>query len=430
MMKKNKLIKCVSSLSITPRGINSSYAWDFKRYFKAKAFGWKGTQLAKKRISSALKEINKINKTNKILAAEGSIYLMSRFWPAFQHIDTSSGSLGNVVNHAMEKLLLTIIEAPAELVIRQHWLDILWNILQNDGVDYVAAIAEYWGELSGYPDEASRRADQFSFIVKEEWNCHRAIVHFDVAYLSALFYSGRFDEILEVTEKAPYMTWQIKKIVARVLALTDVDKAINYAEQVCGIINQSQYEVYKYCEKLLIDCARIEEAYERYGIMANQASTYINWFNKIKKKYKSIKSDKQILLDLINSKVAEPGKWFAVANKLQYYDLAVELVQNSPADPKTLTRAAKNCLKKNPSYALEIAIRSLHWIVMGYGYEITNYDVLDAMTVLEKSAEVTNQTKKVIKKVNAMVDNKSSNFYAQIISTYMSTHFAQKTRGG
>ena len=71
---------------------------------------------------------------------------------------------------------------------------------------YVAAIAEYWGELSGYPDEASRRADQFSFIVKEEWNCHRAIVHFDVAYLSALFYSGRFDEILEVTEKAPYMT--------------------------------------------------------------------------------------------------------------------------------------------------------------------------------------------------------------------------------
>lgn len=153
-----------STLNRSRTGLQSCHPWVFKPYFRAKTFGWRGTQLAIKRMKGALKEINQANKTTPLLAAEGAIYLMSRFWPAFQHIDTSSGSLGNAVYHAMQKLLPIILNAPADLSTRQHWLDILWQVLQEDGVDYVAMIAEYWGELSGVNGGVKARIDGAGYI--------------------------------------------------------------------------------------------------------------------------------------------------------------------------------------------------------------------------------------------------------------------------
>jgi hypothetical protein len=426
IMTKNKQRKAASTLLMNEKGLKSNYGWHFKPYFRAKAFGWRGSQLAIKRIKEALKEINNINKTNKILAAEGAIYLMSRFWLAFQHIDTSTGSLGNAVNLAMEKLLTIIIQAPASLIIRQHWLDILWQILQDDGVDYVAEISDKWGELAGFPEEASRRADEFSFIVKMEWESNRSAIHFDAAYLSALFFAKRYDEIMEIIEKAPYPSWRINKFGAMVLALTDINKAIAYAEQARHAINAPQLSIDEYCETVLIDSGQSEEAYKRYAISANQANTYMNWFNRIKKKYRAIKSDQQILFDLIDAKVTEPGKWFSVANKLKQYDLAIKLIQKSPADPKTLNRAAKASLEENPSYALKVALFSLQWMVMGYGYEISNFDVFDALDTIDKSAQVTHQTKTAIRKLIEIANTDTSGFYSPIILTHLKTNYSEK----
>ena len=150
-MEKNKS-KLQSTLKMTLKGLKSSYPWSFKVYFRAGIYSWRGSQLAAKRLKEALREINKVNKQEPLLAAEGAIFLMSRFWPALEYIDTSSGSLGNAVGNIIEKLLPIIINAPASLLVRQHWLDILWEILQADGVSYVADIAQYWGELAGYPE--------------------------------------------------------------------------------------------------------------------------------------------------------------------------------------------------------------------------------------------------------------------------------------
>ena len=415
-----------TTLKMTDNGLQSRHPWGFKNYFRSRAYSWHGSQLAIKRIKERFKEINQIKKHLSLLAAEGVIYLMSRFWPAFEHIDTSSGSLGNAVCYAMEKLLPIVIDAPADLPTRQHWLDILWEVLQNDGVDYVSLISDYWGELSGYKEEASRRADEFLWIVKREWESNHSIVHYDVACLSALFYADRFEEVLALIELAPYPSWWTRKFGIRVLALTDPDKAIAYAEDTRHIINTNQLSIDQYCENILLNASKIEEAYKRYGIHANQANTYLAWFNSIKKKYSDIRTDKQILLDLIGQDIAEPGKWFATANKIGCYDIALELIKNSPANPKTLNRAAKKHLATNPNYALDVSFTALQCIIEGYGYEITGLDVHKALSLIKQSAIATGKWDTVKKKLCEIVNKNTSIWCLNIISMYLVEHNMRK----
>lgn len=408
-----------TTLKMTNTGLQSSYQWGFKKYFRSRAYGWRGSQLAIKRMKEALKEINQVKKHSSLLAAEGAIYLMSRFWPAFEHIDTSSGSLGNAVCGTMEQLLPIIIEAPADLSTREHWLDILWEVLQNDGVDYVSLIADYWGELAGYKEEASRRADEFLWIVKRGWKEHHSIVHYDVACLSALFYAGRYEEILALIELDPYPSWWARKFGARVLALTDPDKAITYAEDTRHFINTNQLSIDQYCEDVLLNAGRIEEAYERYGIYANRANTYLTWFTGIKKKYSNIRIDREILLDLIDQDIAEPGKWFATANKIGCYDIALKLIQESPADPKTLNRAAEKHLATNPDYALKVAFIALQWMIRGYGYEITGLDVHAALSVIKQAAIATGEWNVVKNQLRKIINENAPTWCLKIISMYL-----------
>ena len=74
----------------------------------------------------------------------------------------------------------------------------------------------------------------------------------------------------------------------------------------------------------------------------------------------------------------EEGKWFAAAKHVELFDEAIRLAYRSPCSPQTLTRAARDFADTNPSFALEAGIAALHWLVEGYGYDITNVDVLSA----------------------------------------------------
>lgn len=414
-MEKNKS-NLQSTLKMSLKGLKSSHPWNFKVYFRTGIYGWRSSQLAAKRLKEALREINKVNKQESLLAAEGAIFLMSRLWPALEHIDTSSGSLGNAVDNIVEKLLPILINAPASLLLRQHWLDILWEILQTDSVSYVADIAQYWGELAGYPEEASRRADAFESLVKVAWQRDGSIVHYDVAYLSALYFAERFDEVLDALKQDPRPSWKTRKFGARVLVLTDPDKAIAYAENTRDIINTNQASISCFCEEALIKTCQTNEAYTRYAIPANNANTYLNWFNKIKKKYKAIKTDQEILSDLIAANIAEPGKWFATANKLKCFDLALELIKDNPSDPKTLNRAAKDRLDEEPHYALNVAMSSLYWMTQGFGYEISNGDVHDALSVIKQSAKEIGLWEITKQQLEKMVETDATVFISKTIS--------------
>ena len=73
------------------------------------------------------------------------------------------------------------------------------------------------------------------------------------------------------------------------------------------------------------------------------------------------------------------GKWFAAAKDLNLYALALELANTTPGDPKTLTRAARDCLDAEPEFALGSAMAALRWLSEGWGYEVTSADVVGGL---------------------------------------------------
>jgi hypothetical protein len=127
------------------------------------------------------------------------------------------------------------------------------------------------------------------------------------------------------------------------------------------------------------------EAYERYAISANRAGTYLATFRGIAKKYPE-KSQETILSDLVRSEPGSEGKWFAAAKGARLFDQAVALSRQSPTDPKTLIRAARDYEATQPQFAMECAVSALHWMEAGYGYEISATDVIDAYDALVAAA--------------------------------------------
>ncbi len=87
------------------------HKWAFTARFRSRAYGWRGTGLATKRLKEAVTEIRKVARTDLVLAAEGAVALMERLWPALQDIDTSSGALGNAVHRTLEQLIPALISA-------------------------------------------------------------------------------------------------------------------------------------------------------------------------------------------------------------------------------------------------------------------------------------------------------------------------------
>ena len=96
----------------------NSPKWVFTSRFRANAYSWKASKLACRRIKEAVSEIKKATRKDPVLGAEGSIRFMEKLWPALQHVDSSSGTLGTTVYNAMEVLV--------DVVIRNYWT--CWNL--------------------------------------------------------------------------------------------------------------------------------------------------------------------------------------------------------------------------------------------------------------------------------------------------------------
>lgn len=88
------------------------HKWAFKPGMRAGAFGWRGTAKANSRLKAATREIKALRKSDPVVAGEGVIAPAERIWPAFEHIDTSSGALGTAVARTLEDLAPILIEAP------------------------------------------------------------------------------------------------------------------------------------------------------------------------------------------------------------------------------------------------------------------------------------------------------------------------------
>lgn len=154
----------------------------------------------------------------------------------------------------------------------------------------------------------------------------------------------------------------------------------------CALRDFSLKSVVCTCEEILLSSGSINEAYERYGFRANRGGTFLATFRSVARKYPN-KSAGQIFADLVRTTPGDEGKWFAAAMEAGLYDEALADAGRSPCDPKTLTRAARDFAVEQPAFAVGAGLAALHWLVQGYGYEITGVDVLAAYSSMMKAAE-------------------------------------------
>jgi hypothetical protein len=119
--------------------------WEFKPRFRARLYSWNGSTKATKNLRAAAAEIRKGYKTAPLEAVEAVVYLMGRFWPAFQDIDGSSGALGEAVNDTIDKLLPLVVDPPADEQLRKKWPLRLFDAICDDGVEYLGRLSNTLG---------------------------------------------------------------------------------------------------------------------------------------------------------------------------------------------------------------------------------------------------------------------------------------------
>ena len=359
-----------------------------------------------------------------LLGAEGAIKFMEKLWPALQHVDSSSGALGTAVYNAMGVLVGIVIEAPVDEKTRSKWLDRLWEAFNDDGVGFLDVLGERWGDLCGSAMVASQWADEMMPLVKTTWEETKqgAFSYFrgTAACLSCLLAAERYEELLELIDSAPHVSWHNRKYgVGALVALGQKGKAVKYAKASCRL-NDNPAEIDRVCEEILLSSGFYDEAYQQYGLTANLGGTNLATFRNIAKKY-PMKEKSQILRDLIKSTPGAEGKWFAAAKSSGMLPLALKLAHQSPCDPKTLNRAARDYLDKDSRFALGVAMASLHWLSQGWGYEIAGSDVHSAFNYAIKAAQKLELEEQVRGDIKNMVaqDTSPGMFMKDILGEYL-----------
>jgi hypothetical protein len=392
-----------------------THKWEFKARFRRHAFGWK-SQPAIQRVKQAVVEIKKVGRTDPVLAADGAVAFIERLSPALEHVDSSSGTIGSAVNRALAELIDIIAVVPADANTRDAWLERLWNAHEADQIPYIERLGDYWGQLCASKELASRWAERLVGITRMALSPDpklRGHFHGTSACLSALFRAERYAEIVELVagERViwPYKLWAVKALAA----MGKKSEAIKYAESCRGPWTHDS-EVDALCEDILLSSGLVDQAYERYGVRAHQGGTYLATFRAVTKKYPG-KSASQVLTDLVKTTPGEEGKWFAAAKEAGLYDEAIALASRTLCDPKTLTRAARDLASERPAFAARAGFLALHWLVHGYGYEITGADVWAAYDSALKAAAMESGAGALREQIKKLVSEQPGGFVAQIL---------------
>jgi hypothetical protein len=275
------------------------------------------------------------------------------------------------------------------------------------------------------PELAAYWADALMPILERNWEQPSAQSGYfkgTSVCLSALLAATRYEELLSLIAKAPFSWWHYRRWgVEALVAMGRKAEAIHYAEASRGR-NDPGWQIAQACEGILLSSGLADEAYRRYALEANQATTNLATFRAIVKKYPH-KQPHDVLRDLVSSTPGDEGKWFAAAKDSQQFDFAIELARRSPTDPRTLTRAARDYAEKQPGFALAVGLAALHWIARGYGYDITVGDVLDAYTAVTKAAAAAGASDQRVKELIselAVGEEPGSAFVKTILARHLS----------
>ena len=381
---------------------NATHRWEFTARFRRGAFGWKSGP-AVQRVRQAVAEIKAVARRAPVLAAEGGVRFLERVSPALEQVDSSSGAIGAAVNRAIAELVPIIAGAPADAATRAAWLERLFEAHAADEVPYIEQLADHWGELCASREVASAWADQLlgttRLALSPDPKLHGHF-HGTAACLSALYRAERYAEITELL--AGKVIWHYERWAVKALAaMGRTAEALGYAES-CRSPSASDRDIDASCEEILLSAGLVDEAYARHGLWASRAGTYLATFRAVERKYPH-KRAPEILADLVATTPGEEGKWFAAAKDAGLYDEALALARRTPCDPKTLARAARDHAETEPAFALEAGLLALHWIVQGYGFEITGADVWAAYAHTMKAAERQGSVEATRERIRAQV---------------------------
>ena len=380
--------------------------WAFTKRFRRGGFGWRASRLASERIAEALAEIRAAARRDPLHAADGAVRFLVKLSPALEQVDSSSGALGNAAYAAIATLVPVIAQAPADGATRDGWLDQLFEAIRNDDSPYLESLDDRWGELCATPAVASRWADRLVDLVQhvnaERRRGRHAFTRADSLCYSALFSAGRHDELIKLIGGDPRPMWHDLLWVGRVkVARGEIDEAIEFMAKSVNAWTPMA-GLARFAERVLLQAGRRTEAYEKYALEANRATTYLATFRLVAGKYPGIDPDR-VLSDLIATTPGEEGKWFATAKALKRLELAMQLAWRSPCDPKTLIRAARDNVGKAPSFASEVALAALHWICQGRGHELTSFDVQMAYRLAQEAGDALGQSDRVALRIQTML---------------------------
>jgi hypothetical protein len=372
------------------------HKWAFTARFRSKAYGWRGTGPATKRLKEAVTEIRKAARTDPVLAAEGAVSLMTRLWPALQEIDTSSGSLGNAVYGSLERLIPLLVSAPADRKVRTKWLERLFVAMEKDGVQYLSPIEDRWGEICVYPELAAEWVERLMPIVRAAWSDHSRFqfVTGDTACLSCLLELGRYKELNELLSLRSGPFWSTDRFGADALARQGLtDAAISYAEA----RRKDGYDeprIVEFCERILLDAGRRDEAYQMYGLRTAGANTYLAVFRAVTRKYPE-RDPRQVLMNLIEVR-GDQGKWFAAAKSAGFLDIALDCARFGTTEPATLIRAARDFVEREPHFSAQISLQAISDLLAGKGYEPTALDLSNACDYFLSASELCSDAKSAV----------------------------------
>ena len=360
----------------------SSHKWAFKPGMRAGAYSWRSSAKAIERLKSARTEIRSVARKDSVTAAEGVIALAQRIWPAFEHIDTSSGALGNAVNRTLEDLLPILIEAPADEKTRAKWLEQLREAILDDGVDYLAPIADRFGEIAAFPALMNDHADRDLDLIRAAWSDHARFSHVTTATLtlSCLLEAGRHEELLDLLAVQKTRIWFYEKFGAEALLRQGrQDEALAFAESRLKEDRHhwGYHDIARFCERILIQQGSEEAAYGRFGLPSALGNTYLAMWRDLVKWYPDLDA-RRILEDLIESRGAK-GKWFAAAKTAKYLDIALDCAAQPDASPATLIRAAPDFTIKEPGFAAQVGLHAIAHLLAGRGYEPSPFDIDEAV---------------------------------------------------
>ncbi len=339
---------------------------------------------AQEALVRALRELRALRRGSPCAANEALVEWLVSIPAALREVHDPERSLARQIQRALTELMPWLGLAAASEEIRGAWAGRLWPVLLADESEFLEGVGDAWGLLTG-----PKLAAEWASRLYPELHCAWSKGHDDRASracLSALIAAERYRDVLELLALRTIGIWPERRFgVIALAALGRVDDSIDYARDSNLLGHAYQQAIAEQCEQVLLAAGDRHRAYVEFAHSANHRQNYLQTFRSLTRKYPE-REPSTILSDLIEASPGLEGRWFATARSLRFFNLAAEIAQRAPCDPRTLNRAAGERLAHDPGFAYDVAVASLRWIAEGHGYLIDGADVFAAYDIAVDAA--------------------------------------------